>query len=1359
MLGEYLREARKLKKKTLRQVQEDTGIPNAHLSMVESGKIKKPATELLSKLSNYYGIDFDKLMEMAGYGSESTARGQNPGEEDAAWRIGIQNILRLIDATKLSQFADTRDAEGKLPEIIRRLITATANVDVLSMPSGDSVNIGGWDGRTVYNDGHTHPFVPQGTTFWETGRNKDIRGKAEGDFIKRTENPRGADITQSTFIFITPRRWTKKEEWVSEKKKSTGWKDVRVYDADDLEHWLETAPVVGLWLAKEIGLIPAENASPLAIAWDEWWCSTEPALDEALLLRSQPNERDTVIKFLTTSSEQRIVLHVSESDIAIAYLCAVISSMEKNEQKIAQWSRSVVVRDLETFRKLAAQGHPLVLIPLFEGAPLGYAQKNGHKIFIPSTRENKENQGPSIKRLPIKVIEEHLQMEGGMTEHEAHRFARRTHGSISILRRLLADENEISRPEWIKPELGAQLILFALAGSWDSANEGDREILSELAGRPYSEIEPMVQSCCIGGNAPFRKIGTLYTLTSNEYVYSYLRDFIAPMMLNNLRDVCLKVFGEIDPKYDLKKEDRFAAAMYNKKRKYSSAIRQGLSTSLVLLATQPLDQVPDVEGFVAGTMYQLLRNKSEWQFWASLSDVLSILAEAAPDPLLEAIEIICREKTDNLREIFFQTTSMGGCDYAALLWALECCAWNEQYIGRVTDILIHLSRIENKGSNWANKPSNSLLTIFMLWMPQTAASLEKRFQIIDSFIDRHPDEIWGLLLGLIPSNHGFAMPNCKPKHRSWADSCTSKVTTKEVYDGVKLVCDRLPGLLTKDPSRWSSILEKVFDIPYVNVRHQLLDMLINADLQIINDKTKIKIWDSLENKLYHHKEFPDAVWSIKGETLQRLESAYKHFIPEDLLIKWSRIFGYGFRHPDCVSAKHDYNEQSRLLQELQIKAANEIYNKMGFEGVLKLAQQAQHPRLVGASAACIEKISEKDYDIIADFDNKGEQQLKEFLAGFVLQSYNKKKGHDWAIGFINEKKKLTPDRIIQFLLYIPSRLTTWELAEKMGKDISEQYWKKLPPGTFPWDQNEIPMAAKKYLEHGRPLEAFSLLSHFSYIFKPENIPSELALSVLNGLLNADLDSDDWQSARGNFGYSLEHIIDILRNNPGVDRKELAKIEWNFMSAFGHGNKPKNLVEWLNQEPEAFAEIIQITFRPKDEEPEKDEELTEQKKILARRGFDLLYGYKDVPGLQADGTLDAKHLLDWVSRVRQLCAKMGRLKITDDTIGQIIANAPADPVDNCWPHMAVRDILETYQTKELEDGFCVGVYNKRGVTTKGCFEGGNQERELADRYAKWAIHCEGKWNRTAKVLRDIERGYRREAKSEDIRAEQDMHMSE
>jgi HTH-type transcriptional regulator, competence development regulator len=54
---------------TLRQVEEGTNkeISNAYLSQIEHNKIRKPSPNVLHVLSEIYAIDYEKLVEMAGY--------------------------------------------------------------------------------------------------------------------------------------------------------------------------------------------------------------------------------------------------------------------------------------------------------------------------------------------------------------------------------------------------------------------------------------------------------------------------------------------------------------------------------------------------------------------------------------------------------------------------------------------------------------------------------------------------------------------------------------------------------------------------------------------------------------------------------------------------------------------------------------------------------------------------------------------------------------------------------------------------------------------------------------------------------------------------------------------------------------------------------------------------------------------------------------------------------------------------------------------------------------------------------------------------------------------------------------------
>jgi HTH-type transcriptional regulator, competence development regulator len=66
-LGPFLQAARRNKKLTLRAVEQATGVSNAYLSQLESGKIQKPSPITLHKLSDIYGVSYADLLSLAGY--------------------------------------------------------------------------------------------------------------------------------------------------------------------------------------------------------------------------------------------------------------------------------------------------------------------------------------------------------------------------------------------------------------------------------------------------------------------------------------------------------------------------------------------------------------------------------------------------------------------------------------------------------------------------------------------------------------------------------------------------------------------------------------------------------------------------------------------------------------------------------------------------------------------------------------------------------------------------------------------------------------------------------------------------------------------------------------------------------------------------------------------------------------------------------------------------------------------------------------------------------------------------------------------------------------------------------------------
>lgn len=66
-LGKELKDIRTMRKLSLRNVEEATGISNAYLSQLENNKVNKPSPHFLHKLAKLYGVDYEMLMEAAGY--------------------------------------------------------------------------------------------------------------------------------------------------------------------------------------------------------------------------------------------------------------------------------------------------------------------------------------------------------------------------------------------------------------------------------------------------------------------------------------------------------------------------------------------------------------------------------------------------------------------------------------------------------------------------------------------------------------------------------------------------------------------------------------------------------------------------------------------------------------------------------------------------------------------------------------------------------------------------------------------------------------------------------------------------------------------------------------------------------------------------------------------------------------------------------------------------------------------------------------------------------------------------------------------------------------------------------------------
>jgi len=234
------------------------------------------------------------------------------------------------------------------------------------------------------------------------------------------------------------------------------------------------------------------------------------------------------------------------------------------------------------------------------------------------------------------------------------------------------------------------------------------------------------------------------------------------------------------------------------------------------------------------------------------------------------------------------------------------------------------------------------------------------------------------------------------------------------------------------------------------------------------------------------------------------------------------------------------------------------------------------------------------------------------------------------------------------------------------------------------------------------------------------------------------------------------LLNILETN-GVDTGLLVKIEWIWMPVLEHGTRGlKSLQEALSTDPRLFVDLLKVVFRA---ESEETRDLSDQDKTRAQQAYRLLEAWKKVPGtieitpvgdrddgdiIFPQGRVNEKDLLGWITIARKLAEECGRLEPCDSRIGQVLAYAPEDP-DGTWPCEPVRNVLEDIKSDKLERGLAVGVYNKRGMHQR--FEGGVQERMLAEKFRNYASRVQSKWPRTGTALRSLADGYERDAKWE------------
>ena len=1294
--------------------------------------------DMAMRFEKAFRADASVLLEMQARYDEFEARTR---EDDIAVRAYAPAYLQ-ITAHQIAAWADSIDARGQLPALLRTLVHSTGtNLSAVDFPAFDNSQRMGWDGRVT--SGSVTPWIPRGESGWEFGCNKNPQTKAKSDYENRTASVPAKERKSTTFVFVTPRNWPGKVSWARDKKTRGEWKDVRAFDASDLEQWLEQSIPAQTRMREFQGDV-GQEISTLGQIWFEWAGVTEPELPRELFAPATERHQEQLEKWLKTPPASPFIVTADSTLEALAFLKCSLERLE--ETCLGVHERAVVIRSLEAFKTIARISSNFIAIvasPEVEKALAGL-QKKTHTIIVRGRNTVSDDANIALDLLGHEPFRKALR-DTGLNDSRIDRLARESARSPTILRRRLAQVEAVKAPPWANDNAVARrLIPLIFVGAWDSSTDADKEILRCLTNSPSEDTERTIAQLQTMNEPPVWSIGHLRGVVSKVDALYAAHRALTREDLENFLFAAELVLSEQDPALELPEDKRWASNLYGKSRNHSSALRQGLCDTLVLLAVHGNALVGerlgiDLETGVCGVVRRLLTPSAE-STWLSQKNDLPQYAEAAPDTFLSIIEADLDSEDPQIALLFApaDTGIFGDCPRSGMLWALELLAWKPERLVRVTTVLARLCAWQID-DNWANKPMSTLESIFRFWMPQTAASLDQRNRALETLTKKVPDAGWQVCVDQFNPDSTIGHFNNRPRWRTDAYDACEVATVGEVREGQRKAIE-----VALD---WSAHSE-----------HTLGDLV--ERLEALNAEQRSRVWELISawngtgptdfqraalrerircsalTRRGQYRDIDDADRECARQAYALLES--QHPVARH---RWLFLRQWVDESADELEDEQlDYQKREERIARQRRDALQETWVESGLCGIMELCRSGDASRVVGWHMAeiCtgIERAADFLRDIMAeqsdDLRDKCEQCIGGFLAKLDLQD------RDGVLAELLVRLGFDADAKIRLLCSAPFDGGTWQHVDRLSKRLRRRYWKEVNPYWGNHDASATATFVDELLKVDRPRAAFHAAHMNCQLIDSPRLMRLLTEVATNG-------AEPWGYHRLD-GYYVSKALDTLEQRGDMPRDDLARLEFLFIEVLKRSEHGiRNLDAQLSETPALFMQALAHAFKRNDgrEDPaEWQLSNSENRSAVAHACYALLTNASQIPGTQADGTIDVKELKAWLEQVRTLAREYGRIDSGDQMIGQLLSHCKSGD-DGVWPCEPVREAIDDVGSQEMSIGMLVGVRNGRGATIRG--GGGAQERGLSEQYRSWSQEVVFEHPFTANLLEQIAASYDHDAK--------------
>ena len=1313
---------------TLSELHRRSGVSRTTLSRITNGR-QGLSRQTADRLAPILGVSAEDLL-------------QAPSTLPAA-----PEVLRF-SALQLEQWGESRRAEEELPELVSRLIRSELfAAGSIRAPSGERIIEPGSD-IAVNNPTRATRHIPDGQSVWEVSTAKDAQRKAAED-LTRYRLPSGWQPDTTSFVFVTTRSWSGAEEWVFQQQSKHPWRSIRVLDATDLKDWIEESVGVQLWLMDRMGL-KREGFQWLRVAVRDWSAVADPPPGTALLRSSIERHLTAWREWLRSPPRNPLTVIGESMGEALLFVQALLEhgASQPSQPPI----EGLCLGTEEALRHLlGAPPSDVVVIPDESVRELAIAHSSVLRVVLPATGRPRVSNPLIVSPAGTMAVRDFL-VGAGIDTGRADQLARSSGGSVSVLRRL-THKGGSAAPDYQLPNRLLPILAAAgLFGIWDAGSKADRKVVLRLTGQQCDEDLEEAWTELLGlPEPPVWMDGERRGVNSRLDIWQRCTEGkITPQALD-------RYFAAVgtalrDAPLDRPRERLMLPEDYQALRdsQVSGELLRGLAQGLVLLAEfgdgDAMNQRrvgPPVSARVEQVVSAALENMTVDRLRA-LHTVMPLLAEAAPEVFMEAMEADLQQPNSAQRALLNFRWGDGGSEstpliYAtdavryrsSLMWAYETLAWfSPQYAEQAIDLLARLAD-EKVRDHHGGQPRQSLAELLKPWHCGSVLDAERHCAVLRKLAKNHPEWIYSLVRKCIPAGHDIAHAAHLPLWRGQPDGANSARPEEHQMAVRRTAADILVQYAATSEQTVRGAIESVDNLPEEEATRVWESVAAWATSESRSSEERTGL-------VRHLTAFADGalVGHNREDNREDNREGARRVLKE--LSRFSVTApGLWIFDDDAVIREHRTDDSSwetteERLEEKRRSVLRALRESGGIESILSLVPEVRNTRRLGAVASRVlstAEIHSAASHALQEGGDDARSPMRWFIQGLLDETDDADADALTEAVRSSRHAKRNPDWLPRLLARLPPGPGASRADGLSGREL-ELYWEQFDSG-----RHAVSPERKDWLIAGmcsvaRPREALRALGGNFEGARTES------LRLLIGSLA--------QSGEHDLDYWEEELVKETQKRPDLSAVDAAGIEFMFFDRL-KPDKMSALAKAVATDPSWLQEALMLCMRRRDHAEDPPEWTEREENVpdwLRSRAYRLFEWLPRLPGTTSSG-YDAEQGVAWTTSILSFAEEHDRREVAESLLGHAFGNAGFH--EDGAPMDELVELLERVRCPRIEQGVAIAAGNRLGAVYLPKGDAGRPYRARADFYRELEVRYRDSDPRMARVMRLLQRHFGSQAR--------------